>query len=206
MSNEARAEAPRTISNPFANDQVTRSPQVVTAHNTNTSRRRFGIIPLCIGASRVVHAKEGRRHIYEARELRVEAARAQNDGRTLTVACVCFECRKMYPDFEALAADHPSIAVMAENEESHTWAYWCDDKYDAKGAESVESLKLEIKALQTAHRSCVQGIGKLQDVESIMKERKRATEIEGMIKESRDKLRSEEDNIIGLLSETPFTA
>lgn len=205
MAHEQQQSQPQpAITNPFAPEPPARVPQL--AYNTpNLHVRRTGLIPLAIGASRMVTLPDGKRQ-FEARELRVEAARAERDGRTLRVACVCFECRKMHATYEDLAADHPSMQVMAENGESHTWAYWCSDPYDPKSAEVAETLRGEIKALEAAHKASRRAISEQKDIEAIMRERKRCDEIASMLDEARKKLKTEQDNIIGLMSETPFAA
>lgn len=209
MANEqqqpAKQPAPQrpAIENPFSPEPPARAPQ----HTVNPSLhvRRTGLIPLCIGASRMVSLPDGKRQ-FEARELRVEAARAQYDQRTLHVACICFECRKMYESYDALSADHPSTQQMFENGESHTWAYWCTDKYDPKSLENIEALKAKIKALKHAQRLAIDGLAKVTDIEVLMKEQTRADEIGKMIDVESAKLKREQDNIIGLLSETPFAS
>jgi hypothetical protein len=189
--------------NPFGNDAPAR-PQQMTAAPTQLHVRRTGLIPMAIGAARIIRGKDGMRRQYEAREMRTEIARAERDGRTLRISCVCFECRKNYPSFEALAGDHPTTAEMKELNESHTFAYWCDDNFDPKGVENIDALKGELQALEAAHKSAVQGIAKLSDVEKIMAERKRCDEIKKTIDDTEKKKNIAVDNIIGIMSEEPW--
>lgn len=196
--------APRNITNPFAPEPPPRVAQIA-ANTANQQRRRTGLIPLCIGASRMLSLADGKRQ-FEARELRIEAARAERDGRTLRVGCVCFECRRMFESYEALAAAHPPAATMRENDECHTWAYWCDDQYDAKALENIEALRAEVKALEQTRRASLAALSQKKDVEEMVKERKRADDLGTMLDDARKRLKYEQDNIIGLMSETPFTA
>lgn len=198
------------LANPFAADGPVASPHV--EQRTATSRRRFGIVPLCIGASRMVTMKDGRRQ-FEARELRVEAARAERDGRALNVGVVCFEIReepskrlRLFPSYEAFLAELPDTKTMSDNEEAYTWAYWCSDPADPNGPENVKALEAEVQGLTDLHRASIKTIPQCKSMDDMVKERKRAEELDAMAKDARAKLKKERDNIIGLLSETPFAA
>lgn len=170
-------------------------------------RKRTGLVALSIGASRMMRGRDGVRRQYQARELRVEAERAQRDGRELTVGIVCFECGKVYATEDDFKADHTlTTEQYRENAESHTYAYWCEDKSDPKSLETVAALSAEIKALENAHKDSVSKISQTQDVEAMIKERKRAEEIKGMLADARARKKSEDENIIGLMSETTSKA
>jgi hypothetical protein len=173
--------------------------------NDTQHQKRTGLVPLAIGASRIVRAKDGQKRQFQAKERIHEVARAERDGRVLTISCICFECKRPYASFDELSKDevHTDSLAMKEAQESHTWAFWSDDNVDAKGKENIEALTNELKALEKAHRSCIEGIAKLDDVEKIMAERKRAETIRGMIDETEKKKKTAIDNIIGLLSDTP---
>jgi hypothetical protein len=198
-----KAQAPR-IPNPFSHDPPLRAPQL-TRQNDTQHQKRTGLVPLAIGASRIVRAKDGQKRQFIAKERIHEVARAERDGRVLTMSCVCFECRRTFSTFDDLAKDeaHTDSLAMKEAQESHTFAFWCEDNADAKGKENIEALTNELKALDKAHRSCIEGIAKLDDVEKIMAERKRAESIRGMIDETEKKKKTAIENIIGLMSDTP---
>lgn len=175
------------------------------ARSGSLNVRRSGILPLCIGASRIMRGSDNVKRQYEARELRVEAARAHADGRQLVVGLTCFECRRTYATQEEFNAEHSHSAEdMKQNDEAHTWAYWCEDKYDPKALENIESLTIEIKALKQAHRQRLQDIAKQTDVEAMIKMRESAEKIKGLVEDAERKKAFEEQNIIGLMSEKPF--
>lgn len=202
---EAHTAQPKKLNNPFRNEAPPRVVQAGASRHGNLQVRRTGLVSLCIGASRMVPGPGGTKRYFEARELRVEAERARRDGRELRVACICFDCRQVYASLEEFNAAHgESTEDMRVNEEVHCWAYWCEDKIDPKGFETVDALAGELRALEAAHKACVQGISAMKDVEAIMKERKRAEEIKALVKETSEKKRAEEESIIGLLSETPY--
>lgn len=195
------------LPNPFTREMPER-PKQVSPINTQLHVRRTGIIPLAIGASRIVKGRDDKKRQFTAHERSHEMARADRDGRELTVSVVCFECRKPYVDLDALVADHPTTLEMREANEAHTWAYWCEDNYDAHGVEQAEQLKSERDALQRAHNLIVGPggtISKASDVEKIMAERKRAEEIAKMVEETEKKRLKVAESIIGLMSDTPPT-
>jgi hypothetical protein len=208
MSQQPTAEKPQTpapkIPNPFSFDPPPRAAQL-TRQNDTQHQKRTGLVPLAIGASRVVRAKDGQKRQFAAKERIHEVARAERDERKLTMACVCFECKATFASYDELSKDerHTDSLQMKEAQESHTWAYWCEDNVDPKGKENIEALSNELRALDKAHRSCIEGIAKLDDVEKIMAERKRAENIKTMIDETQKKKNAAIDNIIGLLSDTP---
>lgn len=165
-------------------------------------RRRSGLIPLRIGASRIMRGRDGSRRQHTALELRVEAERAQRDGRELTVGVVCFECGRTYTSDEDFKADHQlTTEAYVKNAEAHTFAYWCEDKADPKSMESIATLSAEVKALEMAIKNANEKLAKCEDVEVTMRERKRVEEIKGMAADARARRQAEEDNIIGLLSD-----
>jgi len=202
---QAAAKKQTVVPNPFAQEQAPRVQPGALQQQSSLHVRRVGIIPLAIGASKMVRGKAGERRIFTAREMVHELARAERDDRELTVSCLCFECRKSYASLDDLITSHPPALEMKENGEAHTYAFWSEDNYDAKGVENIAALEAELKALEAAHRSAVEGIAKLSDVEKIMAERKRCDEIKKMIEETAKKKRETEANIIGLMSETPPT-
>lgn len=178
---------------------------VVARGGNANNPRRHGLIALCIGASRIMRGADHVKRQYTARELKVEAARAQRDGRQLTVGLTCFECHRTYPTQADFDADHTqSQEDMKQHDISHTWCYWCEDKYDPNGVENIDALTAEIKALQGAIRSGTVNVAQQKDVESMIKERDRVEKLKTMLEDARRKKLFEEENIIGFLSETPY--
>ncbi len=185
--------------------RLTYSPEPVRAAIAPEAgnARRSGLVPLSIGASRMMRGRDGMRRQYQARELRVEAERAQRDGRELAVGVVCFECAHVYANEADFKADHTETSEQyKKNAEVHTFAYWCEDKADPKSQETIAALGAEVKALEKAYASSLTQVSQLDDVDAMIRERKRAEEIKGMVGDARARRRVEEENIIGLLSET----
>lgn len=184
--------------------------QTVSSAAATHSARRTGIIALCIGAARVLRGRDGAKRIYTARELDVERDRARRDKRELTVGLVCFECGRTYATVEEFKDDHQlPEAKYKEVGECHTWAYWCEDKYDPKSLETIAACDEEVKALEKSAKSAqnrlIEAIGK-GDGDAIMAARKSVEEIKVLLDGAERRKRAEEENIIGLLSETPFPA
>lgn len=199
---EAHAQRSERRRFDFAPD-LPETPAIVA----NGRPRRTGIIALCIGASKIVRGKDGAKYQFTALDLKKEKARAAADGRELTIGCICFECRRVYDTFEDMDADHRDTdADMQQADVRHTWAYWCEDKLDAKSSESLDTLRGEAKALQNALKASQESILKKTEIDDIMKERERADKLKTMLDTARAKIRDEERRIIGLLSETKFGA
>lgn len=205
FAEEPRSPAAASLPNPFTREMAPR-PVQVTPINSQLHVRRTGIVPLQIGASRIVKGRDNTKRQFTAQERIHAEAQAERDGRELSLSVICFECRKPYASVDEMVKDHPTAAEMKEMNEAHTWAYWCEDNSDAQGLEKTEALKTEHAALQRAHKSCIEGIGKLSDVEKIMSERKRAEDILVHVTETEKKRLKIAESIIGLLSDTPPVA
>lgn len=169
--------------------------------------RRTGMVPLYISASKIVRGKDGARYQYTALSLKEEQARAARDGRELTIGCMCFECRRVYDSYEEMALDHSDTDLqMQESDTRHTWAYWCEDKLDPKSPENIEALRNEARGLENAIKTLQAATVRNTDAEEIMKNRERMDKLRTALDATRVKIKHEERNIIGLLSDTKYGA
>jgi hypothetical protein len=189
---------------PRARARFTYKPEAVrqtfVGDSANFKGRVVGKVPLAVGAARMMKGRDGIRRQFTCREMSAEAERARREGRELTVGVVCFECGQVYATREDFEDDHQLTAAQyAENRETHTYAYWCEDKADPKSTETIAALSTEVKLYEDSLKDSIAKVSKCDDVEAMIKERKRAEELKGMIADARARKKSEDENIIGFL-------
>ena len=174
--------------------------QTFVGDSANYEGRVVGKVPLNVGAAQMMKGRDGVKRQFTCREMSVEAERARREGREITVGVVCFECGQVYATLAEFQDDHPRTSAEYEKDrEVHTYAYWSEDKADPKNTETAAALATEIKLYEDSLKDSISKVTKCEDVEAMIKERKRAEELKALIADAKARKKSEDENIIGFL-------
>lgn len=150
-------------------------------------KHRRGLVPLNVGASLMYRCKDGRSRQFVAKSRRVEMSILEEQGRNdPKVVCRCFTCKIDYPSYADLAADtehHPSHREMEAADETHTWAYFCDELSTKEDMAECVSVDKQIGALQRVTTDMVNSLDKVKDALEYQS-------VSAKIKESQDTIKA----------------
>lgn len=130
-------------------------------------KHKRGLVALSVGSSFLFRCKDGHSRQFSVKSRRVEMSKLEEQGRAdAKVVCRCFTCKLDYASYADLAADiehHPSQREMEAADETHVWAYFCDELESKEDAAQCVLVDKQIGALQRSVTGLVESLDKVKD-------------------------------------------
>ncbi len=179
--------------------QATANPQHI---------KKTGVFALNIGAAHPVKCSDGKTRHFETRSRQHMLAKAEEEGRELTVVCRCLLCKEDFKDAADLAGKHAlrgqTEKAMRAAGEAHVYAYLSEDLMDPKADESVKKLEASIAALRRSGETIVKSLGEMSDIKKVTAAEDDLTKINEQITKREEERRKISENMIGLMSDSEF--